>query len=121
MCYNSILLHCHCCGDSVREHDVMLLFLGRYVPPHLRNSSSIDSNRGFTGPPAGKNTLRERVCVCRVHACMCVCVCMCACVCMQVGVCMCAYVHAYLHACMHVHVCVIFTGACVSTCRICSS
>ena len=27
----------------------MLLYIGRYVPPHLRNSSSVD--QGFTGPP----------------------------------------------------------------------
>ena len=32
----------------------MLLYLGRYVPPHLRNSGSDDSGRGFDGTPPGK-------------------------------------------------------------------
>ena len=32
----------------------MLLFLGRYVPPHLRNSGAPDTGKGYNGPPAGE-------------------------------------------------------------------
>ena len=42
----------------------MLLILGRYVPPHLRNSGSFDGGRGgYNGPPPGERERRgERVC-----------------------------------------------------------
>ena len=38
----------------------MLLFLGRYVPPHLRNTGSFDGGRGYNGPPATGERERER-------------------------------------------------------------